>query len=140
MSGTLFKQVELLAEQMLEAAEADDEPRFYQHYEALEALCMSHQGKKSDHPVLWETLADFSEDNPRAIALYQQAFSLADQLKKMSIKRRLCSHWRNAKAKRVTVKQRCCRWRRRSGSPLLLRTRSCSRRLLNCSQLWLNRR
>ncbi|WP_286237722.1 tetratricopeptide repeat protein [Neptuniibacter halophilus] len=86
MSGTLFKQVELLAEQMLEAAEADDEPRFYQHYEALEALCMSHQGKKSDHPVLWETLADFSEDNPRAIALYQQAFSLADQLKENEYK------------------------------------------------------
>ena len=63
------------------AAEADNEERFYALYEQLEQLCNQHKGSKKAHPVLWETLADFSEDNDKAITAYGEAYKLADQLK-----------------------------------------------------------
>ena len=81
MNAQLFKQVELMAQDMLSAAECDDETSFYQHQGDLKSLCDCHAGKKNDHPVLWETLADFTEDNLEAIALYRQAYKIADKLK-----------------------------------------------------------
>lgn len=68
------------------AAEADDEQAFYRMYDELECFCNEHQDSKQDHPVLWETLADFTEDNVKAISVYRQAFSLADTLKENEYK------------------------------------------------------
>ncbi len=63
------------------AAEADNEERFYALYDELEQFCIQHKGSKNDHPVLWETLADFSEDNSVAIKAYNEAFDLAVKMK-----------------------------------------------------------
>ena len=77
----MFSQVERLAEDMLCAAENDNEPDFYRLYDELKALCLDAKGTKKDHPVLWETLGDFSEGFEEAINAYTQAFELADALK-----------------------------------------------------------
>ena len=86
MNSQLYKSLQEMSQVLIEAAEVDDEALFYKHYAELEALCESYSGGKQDHPVLWETLADFTEDNDRSIGLYQQAFTLADKLKENEYK------------------------------------------------------
>ncbi|WP_415891892.1 tetratricopeptide repeat protein [Neptuniibacter sp. PT8_73] len=86
MNGQIFKQIEAFAESMMKAAEADSEKEFYSVYGELEALAEQYKGKKNDHPVFWETLADFAEENQDAIILYQQAYQLADSLKETEYK------------------------------------------------------
>lgn len=86
MNSKLFKQVELLAENMMEAANKDDETSFYGFYDQLKALCNEYAGKKAEHPVLWETLADFTEDSEEAIQCYKQAYKKADELKENEYK------------------------------------------------------
>ena len=81
MNAQQFRQIEDLAEKMLAAAEADDETTFYQLYNDLEQQCQAVKGTAKDHPVLWETLGDFSEDHSAALAAYEQAFKLASDLK-----------------------------------------------------------
>ncbi|MGI1670982.1 MAG: hypothetical protein K6L74_11740 [Neptuniibacter sp.] len=81
MSKAIFNRVESFAQEMMAAAEADNEERFYALYDELEQFCNQHKGSKNDHPVLWETLADFSEDNSVAIKAYNEAFDLAVQMK-----------------------------------------------------------
>jgi len=81
MSKAVFEQVEKLAQEMMTAAEADNEASFYALYDRLEKLCLEYKGSNRDHPVLWETLADFSEDNSVAIEAYQQAYTLANSIK-----------------------------------------------------------
>lgn len=86
MSKKLFQQVESYAESMLAAAEINDEAEFYGLYDALLALCEENKGSKQEHPVLWETLADFTEDNSKAISFYQLAYEQADSLKENEYK------------------------------------------------------
>lgn len=86
MNRQIFQQIEAFAELMMKAAEADNEKEFYSVYAELEALAEQYKGKKNDHPVFWETLADFAEENEEAIKLYQQAYQLADSLKETEYK------------------------------------------------------
>lgn len=86
MSSKLFRQVEELAEAMLQAAEADTETQFYALYADLKQLCEAESGKKTEHPVLWETLADFTEENDEAIRFYEKAYLLADAQKENEYK------------------------------------------------------
>lgn len=81
MSKAIFEQVETLAQELMTAAEADNEEQFYALYDQLKQLCQEHKGSKKDHPVLWETLGDFSEENDDAIDAYNQAYQLAEQMK-----------------------------------------------------------
>jgi len=86
MNTHLFEQVEQLAKKMMAAAEANDETLFYQDYETLKQLCDDQVGTRNEHPVLWESLADFTEDNSTAIALYQRAYDSAKALKETEYK------------------------------------------------------
>lgn len=86
MNAQLFKQVEQLAEALMSAADRDDEAVFYQLYDQLKSLCEQHVGKKSDHPLFFETLADFTDDNVTAVDYYQRAFLIADSLKENEYK------------------------------------------------------
>jgi len=86
MNTHLFEQVEQLAKKMMAAAEANDETLFYQDYETLKQLCVDQVGTRNEHPVLWESLADFTEDNSTAIALYQRAYDSAKALKETEYK------------------------------------------------------
>lgn len=86
MSAQLIRTVHQLAETLMLSAEQNNEERFYSYYEQLKQLCLAHKNKKSDHPVLWETLADFSEENAEAIEYYRAAYELADTLKENEYK------------------------------------------------------
>ena len=112
MNAQLFQQVEQLAETLMAAAERDDETSFYEGYNQLNALCELHAGTKNDHPVFWETLADFTEENPDAVSLYQRAFEIADSLKEneykasiqFSLAQRLVELGEVAQAKQALIK------------------------------------
>ena len=81
MNKPLFNKVHALAEKLMDAAQREDADAFYQQYDELETLCIEHDGTKKDHPVLWETLADFTEDFEDALEIYEKALSLANDLK-----------------------------------------------------------
>ena len=81
MSGQLFQKVENLAQHMLDAATADDEVAFYLLYDELNTLCEEAKSTSKDHPVLWETLGDFSEVFVDAMVAYEHAFILASKMK-----------------------------------------------------------
>lgn len=106
MSGVIYKKVAELAEQLMERAEADDQQGFDQLYDQLYSLCVEEEGSKREHPVLWETLADFTDENLAAIGFYQKAFLLADKLKdnefkasiQFSLAQRLLEEGRDAEA------------------------------------------
>ena len=78
MNTKLYKQVHSYAEQLMAAAEQHDEKTFYGLYDRLKKLCDNNRGiERKDHPVQWETLADFTEDVEQALALYDHALAMA---------------------------------------------------------------
>jgi hypothetical protein len=81
MNTKLYKQVFNLAGELLDAAENDQYAVFEQLYASLKQLCEQYEHDENNHPVLWETLADFTGDSELALSLYQKAldFALAQQ-------------------------------------------------------------
>jgi hypothetical protein len=73
MNTKIYKAVHDLAERLMSAAEKDDNANFKKLYSRLEAICTEHDNTDKDHPVQWETLADFTEDLDQAMALYEKA-------------------------------------------------------------------
>ena len=81
MNSPLYKQVHLMAVELLKAADEDNAAVFNRLYAELQALCEQHeQDVALNHPVQWETLADFTEDHQQALALYSKALMLAEAL------------------------------------------------------------
>lgn len=80
MNTKLYKQVFSLAGELLDAAENDQHELFEQLYGSLQQLCEQHEHEVNNHPVQWETLADFTEDGTQALSLYQKALSYAQAL------------------------------------------------------------
>lgn len=82
MNTQLYKQVHTLATALLAAAENEDDTTFNQLYQQLQALCDEHEGDEhKNHPVQWETLADFTEDSTAALLIYQKALAYAVVIK-----------------------------------------------------------
>ena len=80
MSTKLYKKVHSLATEMLLAADAEDDERFFKYHQELKDLCDEYENKDENHPVQWETLADFTEDAAEAMAIYQKALARAEQI------------------------------------------------------------
>ena len=80
MNTKIYKQVHTLAKDLLKAAEYEDQESFDQYYLELKKLCEAHEGTAKDHPVQWETLADFTEDFAEAIELYNKALRKAEAI------------------------------------------------------------
>lgn len=81
MNTKLYKQVYAFASELLEAADKGDERQFVQLYEQLKTLCEDNESDPhKNHPVQWETLADFTEDSTEALAIYNKALSCAKTL------------------------------------------------------------
>ncbi|PNK61609.1 Replicative DNA helicase [Psychrobacter sp. FDAARGOS_221] len=74
----IYKQIYLLAEELLAADQAQDQPQFDALYDELKALCNTHENTDKDHPEQWETLADFTSDLDLALALYDKALVKAE--------------------------------------------------------------
>ena len=79
MNTKLYKQVHSLAGELLAAAEAGDDKQFHALYLQLRTLCQDNEAdERKNHPVQWETLADFTEDAADALRLYEKALGIAE--------------------------------------------------------------
>ncbi len=77
LNTQLYKSVYNLAGELINAANNEDKPQFDLLYTQLHAICVDNENSEKDHPVQWETLADFTEDLEEAITLYQKALDKA---------------------------------------------------------------
>lgn len=73
----IYKAVYILAEELLEAHNRHNQQAFDALYAELQAICIDNENTDKDHPVQWETLADFTEDLDEAIAIYDKALQKA---------------------------------------------------------------
>jgi len=73
MNTKIYKAVHTLAEQLMQAASKEDRNRFDKLYSQLKAICIENEHSEKDHPVQWETLADFTEDLAEALDIYAKA-------------------------------------------------------------------
>lgn len=80
MNTKIYKEVHTLAEKLMQAAEKEDRPAFDLLFATLHSLCLKHEGSDADHPVQWETLADFTEDLAPAIEIYAKALGMAEAI------------------------------------------------------------
>jgi tetratricopeptide (TPR) repeat protein len=75
MNTKIYKAVHDLAEKLMEAANKNNRKKFESLFEQLNTICLENENTDKDHPVQWETLADFTEDLDEAIATYEKALS-----------------------------------------------------------------
>ncbi len=80
MNTKIYKQVHSLAKDLLRASEYEDQAGFDKGYAQLQQVCEAHENTAKDHPVQWETLADFTEDFNLAITLYNKALEKAEAI------------------------------------------------------------
>lgn len=80
MNTKIYKKVHTLAETLMSAVERKDQARFDNDYAQLKQLCEEHEGSKKDHPVQWETLADFTDDIELALSIYEKALIKAEAI------------------------------------------------------------
>lgn len=80
MNTKIYKQVHTLAKDLLRASEYEDQEGFDKGYAQLQQVCETHENSSKDHPVQWETLADFTEDYELAISLYEKALVKAEAI------------------------------------------------------------
>ena len=81
MNTKLYKQVHGLATDLMTAANKDDETAFNGLYDELKTLCLDNEKDEvKNHPVQWETLADFTEDSEIALPYYQKALAYAEAI------------------------------------------------------------
>ena len=77
MNTRIYKSVYGLAEKLMEAANKEDTEAFYLLYAQLKTICIDNENTDKDHPVQWETLADFTEELEDAVAGYAKALEKA---------------------------------------------------------------
>ncbi|WP_076420159.1 Replicative DNA helicase [Colwellia sp. UCD-KL20] len=80
MNTKIYKRVLSLTDDLLAAAQAENQAKFDGHYLALKQLCEEHENTDKDHPVQWETLADFTDDLALAVTIYEQALVKAEAI------------------------------------------------------------
>jgi len=80
MNTKIYKQVLLHTDHLMAAAQGQEQEKFDDHYLALKQLCEENENTDKDHPVQWETLADFTDDLTLAITIYQRALVKAEAI------------------------------------------------------------
>lgn len=80
MNTKLYKSVLALTDELMAAAQEENQSAFDEHYLALKTLCEEHEDTDKDHPVQWETLGDFTDDLTQAISIYQHALVKAQAI------------------------------------------------------------
>jgi hypothetical protein len=77
MKTKIYNSVPDLAENLMKAAYKEDIDLFEALYAQLKAICIENENTDKDHPVQWETLADFTEDLDDALGSYAKALKKA---------------------------------------------------------------
>ena len=80
MNQIIYKQVQTLAESLMEAVDQEDQARFDKDYAQLQQICEEHEGTDEDHPVQWEILADFTGELDLAITIFDKALVKAEAI------------------------------------------------------------
>lgn len=80
MNTKIYKQVLVHTDNLLAAVQQKNQKRFDGFYAELKSLCETHQNTDKDHPVQWETLADFTDDLELAISIYEHALEVAEKV------------------------------------------------------------
>lgn len=80
MNTKLYKRVLSLTDNLMAAAQEQNQTKFDRYYEELKQLCEENEKTDKDHPVQWETLADFTDDLSLAVTIYQQALVKAEAI------------------------------------------------------------
>jgi|TARA_B110000914_G_C15164606_1_gene309968 ABC-type siderophore export system fused ATPase/permease subunit len=80
MNTKIYKRVLSLTDSLMIAAREKNQTKFDGYYAELAQLCEEHDNTDKDHPVQWETLADFTDDLALAITIYQQALVKAEAI------------------------------------------------------------
>jgi hypothetical protein len=80
MNTKIYKQVLFLTDHLMAAAQEQNQSQFDKHYLALKQLCQDYENTDKDHPVQWETLADFTDDLAEAITIYEKALLKAEAI------------------------------------------------------------
>jgi len=80
MNTKIYKRVLSLTDNLLGAAQEQNQKRFDGYYLELKQLCEDNEKTNKDHPVQWETLADFTDDLTLAITIYEQALIKAEAI------------------------------------------------------------
>jgi len=73
MNTKVYKAVHDLAEKLMMAANKNDQKKFDVLLQQLKSICDENENTPKDHPVQWETLADFTEELEDAITIYKKA-------------------------------------------------------------------
>ena len=80
MNTKIYKQVYTLAGCLMDSVDREDQAQFDLDYAELKQICEEHEGSSKDHPVQWETLADFTGDIPLSISIYEKALEKAEAI------------------------------------------------------------
>ena len=80
MNTKIYKQVLSLTNELLAAAQKENQAKFDGYYLTLKEVCEEHENTDKDHPVQWETLADFTDDLALAVTIYEQALVKAEAI------------------------------------------------------------
>ncbi len=80
MNTKIYKRVLSLTDSLMTAAQEQNQKRFDCYYLELKQLCEDNEKTDKDHPVQWETLADFTDDLALAITLYEHALVKAEAI------------------------------------------------------------
>jgi len=80
MNTKIYKRVLSLTDNLLAAVQQRNQTRFDGYYLELKQLCEEHENTDKDHPVQWETLADFTDDLALAVTIYEHALVKAEAI------------------------------------------------------------
>ncbi|WP_175623979.1 tetratricopeptide repeat protein [Pseudocolwellia agarivorans] len=80
MNTKIYKRVLSLTDNLMSAAEEENQTRFDGYYLELKQLCEEHDNTDKDHPVQWETLGDFTDDLTLAVTIYERALLKAEAI------------------------------------------------------------
>jgi hypothetical protein len=80
MNTKLYKKVHQLAGNLMKAAVKEDRETFTALFGELQSICDDNEQTDKDHPVQWETLADFTEDLAEAVTAYAKALVKAEAI------------------------------------------------------------
>ncbi len=80
MNTKIYKRVLSLTDSLMSAVQQKNQKRFDGFYLELKKLCEDNENTDKDHPVQWETLADFTDDLALAVTIYQQALVKAEAI------------------------------------------------------------
>ena len=68
-----------LATTLVNASESFDTRAFWNQYNELREICEAETAAGRAHPFLFETLADFTDDNQIAVDIYRKGLDVASQ-------------------------------------------------------------